>query len=172
MVQSGAMVSLIQPGITVAQVNPCDVQARCNWHAVGYTRWKSFNLRNKGDHFTFVLIFVVSHLKRYSWFFAWISCNKWGWNQSSGPITLHKPLFLSVEMSRAGGFGDSGPDHRWANGIVPRPWGRDSRACGRFGRNRRARGDWQYSHSLRIVRFRVIRRSESAVVKVPGRRKC
>ena len=63
------MVSLIQPGISKAQVQPCDVQAR------GVTGTKldilgeqeiEFNLRSSNGDITFVHTFVVSPLKRCS----------------------------------------------------------------------------------------------------------
>jgi len=68
MVDTGAMVSLIQPGIRKACVQPCDVQAR------GVTGTKldlleqevKFNLRSSNGDITFVCTFVVSPLKRCS----------------------------------------------------------------------------------------------------------
>jgi hypothetical protein len=69
MVDTSAMVSLIQPGISKAQVQPCDVQAR------GVTGTKldilgeqevEFILRSNNGDITFVNTYVVSLLKRCS----------------------------------------------------------------------------------------------------------
>jgi hypothetical protein len=69
MVDTCAMVSLIQPGISKAQLQPCDVQAR------GVTGTKldilgeqkvEFNVRSNNGDITFVHTFVVSPLKRCS----------------------------------------------------------------------------------------------------------
>jgi len=66
MVDTGAMVSLIQPGISKAQLRLCDVQAR------GITGTEldilgeqdiEFKLYGKGEHLKFVHTFVVSPLK-------------------------------------------------------------------------------------------------------------
>jgi hypothetical protein len=62
MVDTGAMISLIQPGIRKAQVQPCDVQAR------GVTGTQSeilgeqeveFTLKNKNYYMTFEHTFIV-----------------------------------------------------------------------------------------------------------------
>ena len=69
MVDTGAMVSLIQPGISKAQVQPCDVQSR---RVTGTTldilgeQEVEFNLRSTNGDITFVHTFVVSPLKRCS----------------------------------------------------------------------------------------------------------
>jgi len=68
MMDTGVMVSLIQLGISKAQVQPCDVQAR------GVTGTKldileqkvQFNFRSSNGDITFVHTFVVSPLKRCS----------------------------------------------------------------------------------------------------------
>jgi hypothetical protein len=69
MVDTGAMVSLIQPGISKAQVQPCDVQARgdtgTKLDILGEQEVEFILRSNKGD-MTFVNTFVVSPLKRCS----------------------------------------------------------------------------------------------------------
>ena len=67
MVDTGAMVSLIQPGISKAQVQPCEVQASCvtgtQLDLIGEQKVK-FKLRNKHGSMTFVHRFVVSPSRR------------------------------------------------------------------------------------------------------------
>jgi len=69
MVDTGAMVSLIQPGISKAQVQPCDVQARgvtgTQLDILGEQEVR-FNLRSNNGYMKFVHTFVVSPLKRCS----------------------------------------------------------------------------------------------------------
>jgi hypothetical protein len=82
MVDTGAMVSLIQPGISKAQVQPCDVQAR------GVTGTKldilgeqnlEFNVRSNDGNITFVHTFVVSPFNRCSSGILGIDfCSEWG----------------------------------------------------------------------------------------------
>ena len=69
MVDTGATVSLIQPGISKAYMQPCDVQAR----GVTGTRLEilgeqkvEFVLRNENHCMTFTHTFVVSPLRRCS----------------------------------------------------------------------------------------------------------
>jgi len=69
MVDTGAMVSLIQPGISKALLRLCDVQVRgitdTQLDILGEQEIK-FKLYDKGEHTTFVHTFVVSPLKRCS----------------------------------------------------------------------------------------------------------
>ena len=69
MVDTGAMVSLIQPGISEAQVQPCDVQARgvtgTQLDIVG-EQTLTFGLKGNSGYMTFTHTFVVSPLKRRS----------------------------------------------------------------------------------------------------------
>ena len=69
MVDNGAMVSLIQPGICRAQVQPCDVQARgmtsTHLDILGEQEVR-FNLQSNYGYMTFVHTFVISPLKRCS----------------------------------------------------------------------------------------------------------
>jgi len=69
MVDTGAMVSLVQPGISKAQVQPCDVQARgvtgTQLEILGEQEVE-FTLRNKDYYMTFEHTFIVSPLKRCS----------------------------------------------------------------------------------------------------------
>jgi hypothetical protein len=69
MVDTGAMVSLVQPGISKAQVQPCDVQARgvtgTQLDILGEQKVE-FTLRNKDYFMTFEHTFVVSALIRCS----------------------------------------------------------------------------------------------------------
>jgi len=69
MVDTGAMVSLIQPGISKAQLRLCDVQARVitgtQLDILGEQEI-NFKLYDKGEHMNFVHTFVVSPLKRCS----------------------------------------------------------------------------------------------------------
>jgi hypothetical protein len=67
MVDTGAMVSLIQPRISKVQVQPCDVQARgvtgTQLEILGLQKVE-FNLGNKDYYMTFEHTFVVSPLVR------------------------------------------------------------------------------------------------------------
>ena len=69
MVDTGAMVSLIQPGFSKAQVQPCDVQARgvtgTQLDILGEQKVE-FTLRNKDYYMTFEHTFVISPLIRCS----------------------------------------------------------------------------------------------------------
>jgi len=69
MVDTGAMVTLIQPGISEAQVQPCDAQARgvtgTQLDIVG-EQTVTFGLKGISENMTFTHTFVVSHLKRCS----------------------------------------------------------------------------------------------------------
>ena len=69
MVDTGAMVSLVQPGISKAQVHPCDVKARgvtgTQLDILGEQEVK-FTLRNKDYFMTFEHTFIVSPLVRCS----------------------------------------------------------------------------------------------------------
>jgi len=69
MVDTGAMVSLIQTGISKEQVQPCDVQASGvtgrQLDILGKQKVE-FNLRSSNGDTTFVHTFVVSHLNRCS----------------------------------------------------------------------------------------------------------
>ena len=69
MVDTGAMVSLIQPGISKAQLRLCDVQARgitgTELDILGEQEIE-FKLYGKEGHMNFVHTFVVSPLKRCS----------------------------------------------------------------------------------------------------------
>jgi hypothetical protein len=69
MVDTGAMVSLIQPGVSKAQVQPCDVQARgvtgSQLEIIGEQEVE-FILRHKDEAMTFVHTFIVSPLTRCS----------------------------------------------------------------------------------------------------------
>jgi hypothetical protein len=69
MVDTGAMVSLIQTGISKAQVQPCDVQARSvtgtNLDILGEQKLE-FNVRSNNGDLTFVHNFVLNPLKRCS----------------------------------------------------------------------------------------------------------
>ena len=69
MVDTGGMVSLIQPGISKAQVQPCDVQARgvtgTQLEVTGEQKVE-FTVRNQDYYMTFVHTFVVSSLERCS----------------------------------------------------------------------------------------------------------
>jgi hypothetical protein len=69
MVDTGAMVSLIQPGISKACVQPCDIQARgvtdTQLEVLGEQNVE-FVLRNKNYCMTFTHTFVVSPLRRCS----------------------------------------------------------------------------------------------------------
>ena len=69
MVDTGAMVSLIQPGISKAQVRPCDVQARgvtgTQLEILGEQEIE-FAIRLEDYYMTFVNSFMVSPLNRYS----------------------------------------------------------------------------------------------------------
>ena len=69
MVDTGAMVSVIQPEISLAHVQPCDVQAR----GVTGTQLKiigeqeiEFKLKTRGQYVNFVHTFIVSPLERCS----------------------------------------------------------------------------------------------------------
>jgi hypothetical protein len=69
MVDTGAIISLIQPGISKAQVQPCDVQARGVTGTqldIQREQKAQFNLRSNNGDITFVHTFVVSPLKRCS----------------------------------------------------------------------------------------------------------
>jgi hypothetical protein len=63
------MVSFIHPGISTAQVQPCDVQARgvtgTQLDILGEQKLE-FTLRNKDGYMTFIHTFMVSPLKRCS----------------------------------------------------------------------------------------------------------
>jgi len=69
MVDTGAMVSLIQPGISRAQMHPCDVKARgitgTQLDVKGEQKIEFF-IRNQDDYMTFDHTFIVSRLKRSS----------------------------------------------------------------------------------------------------------
>jgi hypothetical protein len=73
MVDTSAMVSLIQPGISRARVQPCDVQASgvIGTHLdILAEQEVKFTLRCKDGLMTFVHAFVA--------FSVWISCSEWG----------------------------------------------------------------------------------------------
>ena len=69
MVGSGAMVSVIQPGISLAQVQPCDVQARgvtdTQLEIIGEQKIE-FKLKTRDQNVSFVHTFIVSPLERCS----------------------------------------------------------------------------------------------------------
>ena len=69
MVDTGAMVSLIQPGISKAQLRMCDVQARgvtgTQLDIIG-KQDVQFTLHGKEESQTFVYTFVVSPINRCS----------------------------------------------------------------------------------------------------------
>jgi len=67
MVDTGAMVSLIHPGISKAQLQPCAVQARGVTGTQLDIRGEQeleFTFKNKDGYMTFLHIFMISPLKR------------------------------------------------------------------------------------------------------------
>ena len=77
MVDTGAMVSVIQPGISLAQMQPCDVQARgvtgTQLEIIGEQEVE-FKLKTRDQYVNFVHTFIVSRLERL----VWISCSRRG----------------------------------------------------------------------------------------------
>ena len=69
MVDTGAMVSLIQPGLSKAQTQPCDIKARgvtgTQLNIIGEQE-VTFNIKPGSTSLTFIHTFVVSPLKRCS----------------------------------------------------------------------------------------------------------
>ena len=69
MVDTGAIVSLFQPGVSKAQVQPCDAQTGgvtgTQLDILGEQEVQ-FTLRNKDSRMTFVHTFLLSPLKRCS----------------------------------------------------------------------------------------------------------
>jgi hypothetical protein len=69
MVDTGAMISLIQPGVSKVQVQPCDVQAMgvtgTQLEIIGEQKVE-FTLRHKDEAMTFVHTVIVSPLTRCS----------------------------------------------------------------------------------------------------------
>jgi len=81
MVDTGAMISLVQPNISKGQVQPCDVKARgvtgTHLKVLGEQKIE-FVVRSKDYYMTFVHMFVVSPMNRCSsGIFVWISCSSW-----------------------------------------------------------------------------------------------
>jgi len=174
MVDTGAMVSLIQPGISGAQVQPCDVQA------TGVTATQldilgeqdvRFKLRGNGDYMSVVHTFVVSHLKR----------------RSSGILGMNflqrvgAEISLTAQILFIGHYSFPLKSRELEVSGTQRliTVGRTESLC--FDREEGETGlvgDWEGTVELaetvtvpplsaRIARCRVIRRSVSAVVKVP-----
>jgi hypothetical protein len=174
MVDTGAMVSLIQPGISRAQVRPCDVQARgvtgTQLDILGEQEVE-FALRSNNDFVTFVHTFVVSPLKRCSSGIlgmdflhrvgAEISLTAQSLYMGRYSFPLRGQELVFSEVQRLITAGQTRP-------VC------DDRKEGEFG----PVGDWQGTVelaetvtvpplSVRIARFRVVRRNDSMVVKVP-----
>jgi len=174
MVDTGAMVSLIQPGISRAQMQPCDVQARgvtCTQLDILGEQEVKFILRNSDNYMEFVHTFVVSPLKRCS----------------SGILGMDFLQRVGAEISLTSrslcighcSFPLRGQElgvsevRRLANAGQTR-----SLCPGQEEKEDESVDDWEGTAelaeavtvpplSVRIARCRVVRRDDSAVVKVP-----
>ena len=174
MVDTGAMVSLIQPGISRAQMQPCDVQARgvtCTQLDILGEQEVKFILRNSDNYMEFVHTFVVSPLKRCS----------------SGILGMDFLQRVGAEISLTSrslcighcSFPLRGQElgvsevRRLANAGQTR-----SLCPGQEEKEDESVGDWEGTVelaeavtvpplSVRTARCRVVRRDDSAVVKVP-----
>ena len=174
MVDTGAMVSLIQPGISKAYVQPCDIQARSitgtQLEVLGGQKVE-FVLRNKNYCMSFTHTFVVSPLRRCSSgilgmdFLQQVGAEISLTAQSlctdrySFPLRGRESEVSDIRrLINAKQMGSLSPDQ-------------EERGAGSVG-------DWEGTVELagtvtvpplsaRIARCRVVRRDDSMVVKVP-----
>jgi hypothetical protein len=173
MVDTGAMVSIVQPGISEAQVRACDVQARgvtgTQLDIIG-EQTIEFIIRNKGHYMVLTHTFIVSPLKRCSSGILgmdFLQSVGAGISLTSRSLTIDRYSFPLTDWgSRVS------KDHRLINegqeGLGTRQ---------QEGRNNETVEEWVGTVelagtvmvpplSVRIARGRVIRRSGSTV-KVP-----
>ena len=123
MVDTGAMVSIIQPGISRAQVRPCDIQARgitgTQLDILGEQEVE-FTLHGNNGFVTFEHTFVVSPLKRCSSGILGMDFL----HRVGAEISLTaQSLFMGrysfpLRGHGTGVSGSSAPDHRWADGTI------------------------------------------------------
>ena len=174
MVDTGAMVSIIQPGISEAQVRPCDVQARgvtgTQLDILGEQEVE-FTLHSNNGFVTFEHTFVVSPLKRCSSGIlgmdflhrvgAEISLTDQSLFMGRYSFPLRGQELGFPEVQRLITAGQTGPL------CADRKEGESEPV-----------GDWEGTVelaetvtvpplSVRIARCRVVRRNDSMVVKVP-----
>jgi len=174
MVDTGAMVSLIQPGISKAQVQSCGVQAR----GVTGTQLKvlgeqkiEFVIRSKDYYMTFVHTFIVSPMNRCSSGIlgmdflqqvgAEISLTTQSLNigRCSFPLMSREQGVSKVRhLITAGSEGSSSLDPEETGGESVEDW---------EGTVELAETVTVPPLSVRIARCRVVRRDVSTVVKVP-----
>ena len=174
MVDTGSMLSLIQPGISKVQVQLCDVQARgvTGTHLdILVEQEVEFILRNNYDYMQFVRTFVVSPLKRCS----------------SGILGMNFLQRVGAEISLNAQLHYIGRHSFPLRGQEPEVpefqrlinAGQTGSLClGQEEREDEPVEDWEGTVelaetvtvppiSVRIARCRVVGRDDSAVVKVP-----
>jgi hypothetical protein len=174
MVDSGAMVSLIQPGISEAQVQSCNIQARgitgTQLDILGEQEVK-FKLQSDNSYMCFVHTFVVTPLKRCSSGILgmdFLQCVGAEISPTSSllcighysfPLKGQKPEFSEVRQLATAGQPESRcSDHEEARVEPVDDW---------EGTVELAETVMVPPLSVRIARCRVIRRDGPAVVKVP-----
>jgi len=174
MVDTGAMVLLIQPGISRAQMHPCDVEARGITGTQLYVKGEQkieFVIRNQDEYMTFVHTFIVSPLKRCS----------------SGILGMYFLQQVGAEISLTTQSLNIGshtfPLRGRERGVSPvrrliTAGSEGSLSLDQEERENGPVGDWEGTEelaeavtipplSVRIARCRVVRRADSAIVKVP-----
>jgi len=174
MVDTGAMVSLIQPGISKVQVQPCDVQARgvtgTQLDILGEQEVR-YNLRSNDGYMTCVHTFVVSHLKRCSSGILGMDFLQ----RVGAEISLTAQLLCIGRYSlplKGQELEFSEVQHLITAGQT------ESLCLDQEERGAELVGDWEGTVelaetvtvpplSVRIARCRVVRRNDSVVVKVP-----
>jgi hypothetical protein len=174
MVDTGAMVSLIQPGISEAQVQPCDVQARGVTGTqldIAGEQTVTFGLRGNSEYMTFTHTFVVSPLRRRSSGILGMDFLQRVGAEIS--LTAHS-LFIGHRSFPLKSQGQGAPEtRRLITDGQTEPLDRD-----REERGVELVGDWEGTVelagavtvpplSVRIARCRVVRRNCEAVIKVP-----
>jgi len=174
MVDTGAMVSLILPGISKAQVQPCDVQARgitgTQLEVLGEQQVE-FTVRSQDYYMTFVHTFIVSRLELSSSGILGTDFLQ----QVGAEISLTAQLLnigrcsfpLRVRERKAS------PVRQLASAGSAEPFSLDQEEW-----ESEPVGDWEGTvelaetvtvplFSVRITRCRVVRRNSSTVVNVP-----
>jgi len=174
MVDTGAMISLVQPNISKAQVQPCDVKARgvtgTHLRVLGEQEIE-FIIRSKDYYMTFVHTFVVSPMNRCSsgilgMYFvqqvgAEISLTTQSLNigRYSFPLMIREQGVSKIRhLITVGSEGSSSLDPEEMEGEPVEDW---------EGTVELAETVTVPPLSMRIARCRVVRRDVSTVVKVP-----
>ena len=174
MVDTGAMVSLIQPGLSKAQTQPCDIKARgvtgTQLNIIGEQE-VTFNIKPGSTSLTFIHTFVVSPLKRCSPGIlgmdflqrvgAEISLTTQSLNTGrySFPLKSREQVDLTVQrLINAELGGSPHPDSEEKNSEPVEDW---------EGTVELAETVTVPPLSVRIARCRVVRRDDSTVIKVP-----